>query len=450
MNIAVFGSGYVGLVTATCLAEVGNFVTCVDVDEVRVRELRAGNVPIYEPGLEELLRSVLAAGQLQFSVDAKAAIEAAEVIFVAVGTPGTDAGHADLSQIDDVARSIGEFAIDDIIVVHKSTVPVGTAARVDQLIRGLLDRRGAGVKIAVVSNPEFLKEGAAVTDFKRPDRIVIGSDDPAAIEAMTRVYAPFSRNHEKVVVMDAPSAELTKYAANAMLATKISFMNEMAAIAEKVGADIEQVRLGIGADPRIGYSFIYPGAGFGGSCFPKDIRALRVTATSHGVEPEILDAVHNRNQNQKHLLSRKILAFFDGDLTGRRIAIWGLSFKPNTDDIREAPSRTLIDDLLSAGATISAHDPAAMAVVRPLYDESRLVLADDPYGALANADALVIVTEWKLYWNPDFGRVRELMRHPVVFDGRNVLDPAVAADAGLSYHPIGRSSVGPPTATALE
>ncbi len=439
MKAAIFGTGYVGLVTGTCLAEVGHQVTCIDIDAAKIEGLNRGVLPIYEPGLEDLVVANHGAGRLQFSTDAAGAVADAEVLFIAVGTPPDEDGSADLKYVLAVARTIGEHLRAPAVVVNKSTVPVGTADRVRAAIGQSLAARGLDLAFEVVSNPEFLKEGAAVNDCMRPDRIVIGSRAPRAIEVMKRLYAPFNRNHERIVVMDERSAELTKYAANAMLATKISFMNEMANIAERVGADIEMVRHGIGSDARIGYSFIYPGAGYGGSCFPKDVQALERTARQHGYAPQILTAVEAVNARQKHRLGELVRQHFGGEIEGRCFAVWGLAFKPNTDDMREASSRALLEDLWAGGARVRAHDPEAMAEARRIFGpRDDLDLCDSPATALAGADALIVVTEWKAYWSPDFKAVRASLREPVIFDGRNIYDPAQVEDAGLAYYGIGR------------
>ena len=439
MRITIFGTGYVGLVTGTCLAEVGNDVICVDVDADKIARLEKGEVPIFEPGLDTLVRDNHAAGRLRFSTDAATAIAHARVIFIAVGTPPDEDGSADLSHVLAVARTVGQTLDGHAVVVNKSTVPVGTADRVRATIAAELSARGVDVPVDVVSNPEFLKEGDAVKDCLRPDRIILGSDSARAVELLRTLYAPFNRNHERIVLMDVRSAELTKYAANAMLATKISFMNEMANIAERVGADIEQVRLGIGADPRIGYHFIYPGAGYGGSCFPKDVKALEHTARSHGYDARVLAAVEGTNAEQKRKLHDLLLRHFDGHLGGRTIAVWGLAFKPNTDDMREAPSRTLLEQLWASGARVRAFDPEAATEVRRIYGErGDLVLCDGQYDALEGADALVVVTEWKAFRSPDFERIRAALKAGVVFDGRNIFEPRAVEAAGLAYYGIGR------------
>ncbi|MBS0556068.1 MAG: UDP-glucose/GDP-mannose dehydrogenase family protein [Proteobacteria bacterium] len=439
MRITIFGTGYVGLVTGTCLAEVGNDVMCVDVDAAKIADLERGKMPIYEPGLAELVESNHAAGRLTFSTDAARGIGHGQILFIAVGTPPDEDGSADLTHVLAVARTIGAHIDGYRVVVNKSTVPVGTADRVHDAIAAELATRGAKVEFDVVSNPEFLKEGDAVKDCMRPDRIVIGTSSARAIEPLKALYAPFNRNHERIVLMDARSAELTKYAANAMLATKISFMNEMANIAERVGADIELVRHGIGSDPRIGYSFIYPGAGYGGSCFPKDVQALERIARSHGYEARVLDAVETVNRNQKEKLFDLLHRHFAGKLAGKTIALWGLAFKPNTDDMREAPSRRLLEQLWAAGAKARAYDPEAREEAQRIYGTRvDLALCDEMYAALEGADALVVVTEWKAFWSPDFTRLKVAMRAPAIFDGRNVYEPAAVEAAGIAYYGIGR------------
>jgi UDPglucose 6-dehydrogenase len=439
MRVTIFGTGYVGLVTGTCLAEVGNDVVCVDVDANKIARLERGEIPIYEPGLEPLVRANHASGHLRFTTDAASAIAHAQIIFIAVGTPPDEDGSADLSHVITVARTIGANLSRHAVVVNKSTVPVGTADAVRAAIAAELAARGANVEFDVVSNPEFLKEGDAVQDCLRPDRIVIGADSARAVDALRTLYAPFNRNHERIVLMDVRSAELTKYAANAMLATKISFMNEIANIAEQVGADVEQVRRGIGSDPRIGYHFIYPGAGYGGSCFPKDVKALEHTARAHAYEPRLLSAVEAVNAAQKRKLFALVERHFGGALRGRTIALWGLAFKPNTDDMREAPSRTLLEQLWAAGASVRAYDPEAAGETARIYgDRADLVLCDQQYAALDGADALVIVTEWKAFRSPDFERIRATLKQAVVFDGRNIFEPKAVEAAGLAYYGIGR------------
>lgn len=439
MKITIFGTGYVGLVTGACLAEMGNHVVCVDVDTNKIERLLRGEIPIFEPGLEAIVRRNHDQGRLHFSTDAAPAIAHGELIFIAVGTPPDEDGSADLQYVQAVAAMIGRHLGRYAVVVNKSTVPVGTADLVRQTIAMQLAQRQSSVEFDVVSNPEFLKEGAAVEDCLRPDRIVVGASSERAVSLLRTLYAPFNRNRERMVVMDERSAELTKYAANAMLATKISFMNEMANIAERVGADVEWVRQGIGSDPRIGYDFIYAGAGYGGSCFPKDVRALARTALAHGYEPLLLDAVETVNQQQKSRLFELIARHFDGDLDGRTVALWGLAFKPNTDDMREASSRRLIELLWKAGASVRAFDPEALGEARRLYGaRDDLVLCDDAMSALEGADVLAIVTEWKAFRSPDLAAVKRTLRVPAIFDGRNLYDPALVEAAGLAYYGIGR------------
>jgi UDPglucose 6-dehydrogenase len=437
VKVTVFGVGYVGLVQAAVLADVGNDVMCIDVDAQKVARLTEGHIPIFEPDLDGLVQRNIDEGRLSFSTDAKAGIGHGEVIFIAVGTPPDEDGSADLKYVLAVATSIGTHMEAPRIVVTKSTVPVGTADKVRAAIAAALK---SPVEFAVVSNPEFLKEGSAVADCQRPDRIIVGTDSAEAERVLRELYAPFQRNHDKMIVMDVRSAELTKYAANAMLATKISFMNEIATIAERLGADVEWVRKGIGSDPRIGYDFIYPGAGYGGSCFPKDVQALIRTAEGAGVAPHLLSAVEQRNNDQKHVLAEKVLAHF-GDVRGMTFALWGLSFKPNTDDMREAPSRVVMEALWDKGARIRAFDPKAMEETQRIYgvrDELALVATKEQ--ALQGADALIIVTEWKQFRAVDLGTLKTALKNPVVFDGRNLYDPALAARAGLTYFGIGRRS----------
>ena len=439
MKVTIFGTGYVGLVTGTCLAEMGNHVVCVDVDAAKVAGLREGRVPIYEPGLEPMVLGNHRAGRLEFTTDATAAIQHGEVIFIAVGTPPDEDGSADMRYVLEVARTLGATLQKPAVVVNKSTVPVGTADRVRETIEAGLRKRGVAIAFDVVSNPEFLKEGDAVNDCMRPDRIVIGSSSPHALDTLKTLYAPFNRNHERIVAMDTRSAELTKYAANAMLATKISFMNEIANIAERVGADVELVRHGIGSDPRIGYSFIYPGVGYGGSCFPKDVKALERTAREVGYEARVLAAVEAVNAAQKQRAHEMLRAHFAGNLAGRTIAVWGLAFKPNTDDMREAPSRVLLEALWRDGAHVRAHDPEAAAEAARLYPgRTDLVLCEQPERALEGADALVVMTEWKAYRSPDFTAIAAALRTPVLFDGRNLYDPVTVEAAGIAYYGIGR------------
>ena len=439
MKITIFGTGYVGLVTGACLAEMGNRVVCVDIDAAKVERLKRGEIPIYEPGLESIVRRNHASGQLDFTIDAAPAIAHGEVIFIAVGTPPDEDGSADLKYVLEVARTIGRHLDRHAVVVNKSTVPVGTADRVRAAVAAELVARNANVEFDVVSNPEFLKEGAAVEDCLRPDRIIVGSSSERAVSVLRKLYAPFNRNHDRMVVMDERSAELTKYAANAMLATKISFMNEIANIAERVGADVELVRQGIGSDPRIGYHFIYPGAGYGGSCFPKDVQALERTARSYGYDARLLSAVEAVNLQQKDKLFELISRHFGGSVAGKTIALWGLAFKPNTDDMREASSRRLMEALWSAGATVRAFDPQAREETHRLYgDREDLVLCEHAYDALDGADVLAVVTEWKAFRSPDFQRIRATLREPAIFDGRNLYDPLAVEEAGLAYYGIGR------------
>jgi len=442
MKIAIYGSGYVGLVTGACLAEAGNHIVCVDIDRERIAGLNRGELPIYEPGLEALIERNRHAGRLIFTTDAEQAVQHGLFQIIAVGTPSDEDGSADLRYVLNVARSIGQHLSRYAVVVTKSTVPVGTSDRVRLEIQSALAARSATVEFDVVSNPEFLKEGAAIDDFMRPDRVVIGTDNPRTTELIRALYEPFTHNHDRLVVMDIRSAELTKYAANAMLATKISFMNEIAALAERVGADIERVRIGIGSDPRIGYSFIYPGLGYGGSCFPKDVRALIRTARHAGLDARLLRSVDDVNEWQKAVLVRKLRAHYGARLSGRTFAVWGLSFKPNTDDMREAASRVLIDALLAEGASLRAYDPVASGEARRLYGGAstgeRLSFCKDAYEAAEGADALLICTEWKEFRSPDFDRLRSLLRAPLVFDGRNLYDPGLMQQLGFEYYAIGR------------
>jgi UDPglucose 6-dehydrogenase len=439
MRITMIGTGYVGLVTGTCLAEVGNEVLCFDVDARKIDILAKGGVPIHEPGLEPMIRRNVAAGRLRFTTDVDTAVGHANVQFIAVGTPPGEDGGADMQYVIQAARDIGRRMTQWTLVVDKSTVPVGTVDRVQGAIADELAARGVDVPFAVASNPEFLKEGAAIEDFMKPDRIVIGADDEQAIAILRNIYAPFQRSHERLLVMDVRSAELTKYAANAMLATRISFMNELANLAERLGADIEAVRQGIGSDPRIGWQFLYPGVGYGGSCFPKDVRALQHTARRAGAPLRVLAAVESANEAQKKVLVDKIVARFGEDLSGRRFAIWGLAFKPNTDDMREAPSRVIIDALARRGAAIAAYDPVAMDEGRRLLGETaHLTFAGNPIAACEGADALVIVTEWKEFRSPDFEGLKRRMKQPLIFDGRNLYEPSVVRAAGFEHVSIGR------------
>ncbi len=439
MKITMIGTGYVGLVTGTCLAEVGNDVLCLDVDARKIDMLQRGGVPIHEPGLEPMIHRNVAAGRLRFTTDVDAAVGHATVQFIAVGTPPDEDGSADMQYVLQAAHNIGRRMTQWTLVVDKSTVPVGTADRVRAAIAEALAARGIHLPYAVASNPEFLKEGAAIDDFMKPDRVVIGADDERAIAILRNIYAPFQRNRERLLVMDVRSAELTKYAANAMLATRISFMNELANLAELLGADIESVRQGIGSDPRIGWQFLYPGIGYGGSCFPKDVRALQFTAERAGAPLKVLGAVEAANETQKRVLVDKIVARFGSDLSPRRFALWGLSFKPNTDDMREAPSRVIIGALLEMGASIVAYDPVAIdEAKRILGGVAGLSFADNPVAACEGADALVVVTEWKEFRSPDFDALRRHLRHPVIFDGRNLYEPDVVRSAGFEHFSIGR------------
>jgi UDPglucose 6-dehydrogenase len=439
MKITIFGTGYVGLVTGTCLAEVGNDVLCMDIDQNKIDNLNNGIIPIYEPGLEEMVKENHQCGRLRFTTDAKEAVEHGLFQFIAVGTPPDEDGSADMQYVLAVAKSIAEHMTEYCIVVDKSTVPVGTADKVKNLIQSVLNERGVNLECDVVSNPEFLKEGAAIADFMKPDRIVIGTDNPRTTELLKALYTPFNRSHERIIAMDVRSAELTKYAANAMLATKISFMNELANLAERLGADIECVRNGIGSDKRIGYHFIYPGCGYGGSCFPKDVKALERTARDLGYNAELLSAVESINDRQKHVLFDKITTHFKGELKGKVFALWGLAFKPKTDDMREAPSRVLLEALIAAGATVQAYDPEAFHEAKRIYgDKAGLVLCKTQNEALNNADALCIVTEWKNFWSPDFALLKAKLKEAVVFDGRNLYEPQQLKAAGLAYYAIGR------------
>ncbi len=440
MKITVVGTGYVGLVSGTCLAEVGNDVLCLDLDAAKIKILEEGGIPIHEPGLLEMVRRNVAAGRLRFTTDIDKAVHHGTVQFIAVGTPPDEDGSADLKYVLAAARNIGIRMTDYKVVVDKSTVPVGTADLVKAAIAEELQKRGIDAPYSVVSNPEFLKEGAAVDDFMKPDRIVVGADNEQAIHLMRALYAPFQRNHERLIVTDLRSAELTKYAANAMLATRISFMNELANLAEVLGADIEMVRQGIGSDPRIGYHFLYPGCGYGGSCFPKDVKALIKTAADKAqIDLKVLTAVEAANDAQKHVLSNKVKAHFGGDLKGKNFAIWGLAFKPNTDDMRDAPSRTLLADLFAAGATAIAYDPVAMPEAQRIFgDEPRLRYTEKSMDALDGADALIIVTEWKEFRSADLDAIKQKLKNPLIFDGRNLYDPQFVRSQGVQYFPIGR------------
>jgi len=440
MNVTVIGTGYVGLVTGACLADAGNSVFCLDVDEKKINLLNENKIPIFEPGLEAVVKRNREAGRLRFSTDVAASVAHGELQLIAVGTPPGEDGSADLQHVLAAARAIGRHMQGYKVVVTKSTVPVGTADKVKQAIIQELKQRGTGSDFTVVANPEFLKEGAAVEDFMRPDRIIIGSDDARAVALLRQLYAPFQRNRERVIVMGVRSAELTKYAANSMLATRISFMNEVANLAEAIGADIEEVRRGIGSDPRIGYQFLYAGAGFGGSCFPKDVKALQRSAGEAGHPLKLLAAVEAVNEAQKHVLAGKIKRHF-GSLSGRRIALWGLAFKANTDDLREAPSLSLIDDLTREGASVQAYDPAARHEARKLFEKNgNVTIVDSAIDALEGADALAIVTEWQEFRSPDFAAIRQKLKTPAIFDGRNLYDPAAVRAQGIEYFPIGRKS----------
>jgi len=439
MRISIVGSGYVGLVSGAGLSEVGHHVVCMDIDEKRITNLRQGIVPIFEPGLDGMLQENMRQGRLEFTSSMEHALQEVQVLMIAVGTPPDEDGSADLSHVLAVARSIGQLIENPLVVVVKSTVPVGTCEQVSAAIADELAQRGVTIDYTVASNPEFLKEGAAISDFMKPDRIIVGVQDETAESLLRELYAPFNRNHEKLLCMDVRSSELTKYAANTMLATKISLMNELANVAERVGADIEHVRNGIGSDPRIGYSFIYPGAGYGGSCFPKDVRALERTASKFGYEAELLKAVEAVNNRQKHKPFELLNRHFNGELQGLKVAVWGLSFKPNTDDLREAPSLVLIRSLFQAGASVRAHDPEALDEANVLFHgDERFTSFDDPYEAATGADALVLMTEWKLYWAPDFDRLYRRMNQPVMVDGRNIWSPEVVRRRGIVYYAIGR------------
>lgn len=439
MKISVIGTGYVGLVSGACLADVGNDVLCLDVDPAKIKILEDGGIPIHEPGLLEIVRRNVATGRLKFTTNVEQAANHGTVQFIAVGTPPDEDGSADLQYVVSAARNIGKYMTDYKVVVDKSTVPVGTADKVKAAIAEELALRNVHLPYSVVSNPEFLKEGAAVEDFMRPDRIIVGVEDEKSTQLMRTLYAPFQRNHDRLVMMDVRSAELTKYAANAMLATRISFMNELANLAELLGADIESVRKGIGSDPRIGYDFLYPGCGYGGSCFPKDVKALIKTGQNNGYDLKVLNAVEEANDIQKHILTQKIQAHFGDDLSGKHFALWGLAFKPNTDDMREAASRELIQDLLAAGATVTAYDPVAIDEAKRIFKgETRLEFSGSLMEALSNADALAIVTEWKEFQTPDFSLIKQALKANIIFDGRNIYDPMTVKNAGIEYRAIGR------------
>ncbi|MEI7824545.1 MAG: UDP-glucose/GDP-mannose dehydrogenase family protein [Chlorobiaceae bacterium] len=439
MKITIFGSGYVGLVTGACFAEVGNDVLCIDIDQQKIDSLNAGQIPIHEPGLDEIVAENIKAGRLRFTSDLREGVEFGLYQFIAVGTPPDEDGSADLRYVLSVAESIGTFMTEYRIVINKSTVPVGTADLVKERISTVLAGRNADIDFDVVSNPEFLKEGDAVNDFMKPERIVVGVDNPRTKELLRFLYSPFNRSYERFIAMDIRSAELTKYAANAMLATKISFMNEIANIADRVGADIEAVRKGIGSDSRIGFSFIYPGIGYGGSCFPKDVQALERTAHKHGYHSRILQAVEAVNHDQKSSMVRKIKGHFPDGIAGRVFAIWGLAFKPNTDDMREAPSRRVIDELLNEGARVRVYDPVAMNEVRRIYgDCDEIIYAANPEDAIKGSNALVVLTEWLVFRSPDFDMIKRELSHPVVFDGRNIYSPDFMEQFGFTYYSIGR------------
>ncbi|MDD5579521.1 MAG: UDP-glucose/GDP-mannose dehydrogenase family protein [Methylobacter sp.] len=442
MKVTVFGSGYVGLVTGVCLADVGNEVVCVDVDQKKIDNLKKGIIPIFEPGLEALVSENQQAGRIKFTTDIQEAVNHGIFQFIAVGTPPDEDGAADLQYVLAVAKSIAENMDSYRIVVDKSTVPVGTADKVKEVMLQVQKERGVEIEFDVVSNPEFLKEGAAITDFMKPDRIIVGTDNPRTAELLKALYAPFNRSHERVITMDIRSAELTKYAANAMLATKISFMNELANLAELLGADIEHVRNGIGSDSRIGYSFIYPGCGYGGSCFPKDVKALERTAKQVGYKAELLSAVENVNDRQKQVLINKVVQHYKGNggLQGKTFALWGLAFKPKTDDMREAPSRVILEALIDAGAAIRAFDPEAMDEAKRIYgNKPGLTLVETAEDALRGANALIVVTEWKNFWSPDFEFIKNTLKDAVIFDGRNLYKPELLRKQGITYYGIGRS-----------
>jgi len=439
MKISIIGTGYVGLVSGTCFAQMGNSVTCVDIDENKVKDLESGIIPIYEPGLEEMVLENFQAKTLKFITDIKKALDISDICFIAVGTPMGEDGSADLKYVLAVAKSIGEHMTKHTYIIDKSTVPVGTADKVRKEVQIALDKRNSNLTFDVISNPEFLKEGAAVEDFMKPDRVVIGADNEKAFDTMKELYSPFTRNHDRFITMDIKSAEMTKYAANAMLATKISFMNEMSNICEKVGADINKVRNGIGSDSRIGYSFIYPGCGYGGSCFPKDVQALVKTAKNHGYTPRILDAVEEVNYAQKKVISDKIIKFFGDDLTGMTFAIWGLSFKPETDDMREATSITVINELTTKGAKIKAYDPKAMHEAKEFYlkDNFQVEYVKSKYDALDNSDAMILLTEWKEFRSPDFDEIGKRLKNRIIFDGRNQYNKKRVENYDFNYFQIG-------------
>lgn len=437
MNITIIGSGYVGLVTGACLADVGNNVLCLDIDSEKIKGLQKSVIPIYEPGLEQLVRKNISAGRLGFTSDVETSVQFGELQFIAVGTPSGEDGAADLQYVLDAASRIGSNMVDSKIIVNKSTVPVGTADKVKLVIDSELEKRNTKIRFDVVSNPEFLKEGAAIEDFQKPDRIIVGANSEKSISVMKRLYSPFQRNRNKIIFMDIKSAELTKYAANAMLATRISFMNELANLSEALGADIEKVRTGIGSDSRIGYSFLYPGCGYGGSCFPKDVKALIKTGAEYGKDLRVLSAVERVNSLQKLVIPEKITNIYGESLSNKVFGIWGLSFKPGTDDMREAPSISVINTLLNKGAKIKAFDPVASDEAKRIFKES-IDLYDDPIEVVKDADALIILTEWKEFRSPDFNKVKSFLRSPKIFDGRNLYDPALMRNIGIDYFPIGR------------
>ena len=446
MKLTIIGTGYVGLVTGACFAEMGSRVTCVDIDKGKIENLKKGILPIYEPGLENLVINNFKDGTLKFSTSLKEASAKSGVYFIAVGTPPGEDGSADLQYVLQVAREIGQTIDEYAVIVDKSTVPVGTADKVKATIRAEIERRGKEIDFDVVSNPEFLKEGAAVNDFLKPDRIIVGADSQEAAKVMKRLYAPFSRNREKVILMNVRDAEMTKYAANSMLATKISFMNEISNICERLGVDVENVRKGIGSDSRIGYSFIYPGCGYGGSCFPKDVKALIKTSMENGFEPEVLAAVERRNNLQKKVLPQKVIKQFGRELSGKTFCMWGISFKPGTDDIREASSAVILKNLIDCGATIQAYDPVAMDQAKKefpteWFEKGQLIFMDSPYAAIENTDALLLVTEWKSFRQPDFKKMADAMNQLIIFDGRNQYDPEEVSELGFQYHGIGREEV---------
>ena len=440
MKLTIIGSGYVGLVSGACFAEMGNNVTCVDIDREKIKQLENGVIPIYEPGLAPMVLKNIERNNLKFSTSLKQSIQDASIVFIAVGTPMGDDGSADLQYVLSVAKEIGQYMTHDLVVVDKSTVPVGTADKVKRAIQLELDNRNSLLKFHVVSNPEFLKEGDAVNDFMKPDRVVIGADNEVAFDLMKKLYSPFFRTNDRFITMDVYSAEMTKYAANAMLATKISFMNEIANICEKVGADVNHVRLGIGSDKRIGYSFIYPGAGFGGSCFPKDLKALRQIAKEHHYEAELISAVENVNNRQKHVISRKVIDLFGEDLSGKVFGIWGLAFKPGTDDMRESPALYVINDLVRKGARVNVYDPKAMEEAKNHYlkDIKEVTYVDYKYQVLASAEALILLTEWKEFRSPDFDEIKKQLKKPIIFDGRNQYNAFNLTEEGFEYHQIGK------------